>query len=74
VSSFDPSEAFGLTHHIVDQARHSHLIATVIGSPVVPTLVAETFFVPRYLLPKAPARSSIGSLPGTVAIGEGEHP
>ena len=51
------SALFGLTHHVVDQAQYSFLIAGVIGSAVVPTLVANAFFLPRYLLPKtAPAR------------------
>jgi len=46
------SALFGLTHHVVDQAQYSFLIAAVIGSAVVPTLIANAFFLPRYLLPK----------------------
>jgi len=46
------SALFGLTHHIVDDAQYSFLIAAVIGSAVVPTLIANAFFLPRYLLPK----------------------
>src|SRR5690242_11897505 len=46
------SALFGLTHKIIDQAQYSYLIATVIGSAVVPTLIANAFFLPRYLLPK----------------------
>jgi Kef-type K+ transport system membrane component KefB len=50
------SALFGLTHGVIDQAQYSYLIAAVIGSAVVPTLVANAFFLPRYLLPKpAPA-------------------
>jgi len=49
------SALFGLTHKIIDQAQYSFLIAAVIGSAVLPTLVANAFFLPRYLLPKAPA-------------------
>jgi glutathione-regulated potassium-efflux system ancillary protein KefC len=66
------SALFGLTHKIIDQAQYSYLIAAVIGSAVVPTLVANAFFVPRYLLPKAGAPSGAGSLPHTVVIGERE--
>jgi Kef-type K+ transport system membrane component KefB len=66
------SALFGLTHEIIDQAQYSYLIAAVIGSAVVPTLVANAFFVPRYLLPTVEAPSTAGSLPQTVAIGEGE--
>jgi Kef-type K+ transport system membrane component KefB len=50
------SALFGLTHGVIDQAQYSYLIAAVIGSAVVPTLVANAFFLPRYLLPRpAPA-------------------
>jgi Kef-type K+ transport system membrane component KefB len=49
------SALFGLTHGIVDQAQYSFLIAAVIGSAVLPTLVANAFFLPRYLLPKEQA-------------------
>ena len=30
----------------------AHLVATVIGSAVVPTLVANAFFLPQHLLPR----------------------
>jgi glutathione-regulated potassium-efflux system ancillary protein KefC len=66
------SALFGLTHKIIDQAQYSYLIAAVIGSAVVPTLVANAFFVPRCLLPKSEAPSRAGSMARTVAIGERE--
>ncbi len=47
------SALFGLTHGVIDQAQYSLLIAAVIGSAVLPTLVANAFFIPRYLLPRA---------------------
>jgi len=51
------SALFGLTHGIITQTQYSILIATVIVSAVVPTLVANAFFLPRYLLPQpVPAR------------------
>lgn len=46
------SALFGLTHGVIDQAQYSHLVATVIGSAVVPTMIANAFFMPRHLLPK----------------------
>jgi Kef-type K+ transport system membrane component KefB len=58
------SALFGLTHGVIDQAQYSFLIAAVIGSAVVPTLIANAFFLPRYLLPRqarapeAPAAST----------------
>ena len=48
------SALFGLTHNIVDGDQYSALIAAVIGSAVVPTLIANAFFLPRHLL-SAPA-------------------
>jgi len=45
------SALFGLTHGIVTQEQYSHLVAVVIGSAVIPTLVAGIFFLPRHLLP-----------------------
>lgn len=44
------SALFGLSHRIVDQAQYSALVAAVIGSAVVPTLIANAFFLPRHLL------------------------
>jgi glutathione-regulated potassium-efflux system ancillary protein KefC len=44
---------FGLTHEIIDQAQYTLLILAVIGSAVVPTLIANAFFLPHHLLPKA---------------------
>lgn len=46
------SALYGLTHGIVTQAQYSYLVATVVGSAVVPTLIANAFFLPRHLLPK----------------------
>jgi len=46
------SALFGLTHGIIDQTQYSLLIAAVIGSAVVPTLIANAFFIPHYLVPE----------------------
>lgn len=46
------SALFGLSHGIIDRTQYSLLIATVIGSAVIPTLIANAFFLPKYLLPK----------------------
>lgn len=45
------SALFGLQNGIVDQAQYSALVAAVIGSAVIPTLIANAFFLPRHLLP-----------------------
>jgi glutathione-regulated potassium-efflux system ancillary protein KefC len=46
------SALFGLAHEVIDQAQYSYLVAAVIGSAVVPTLIANAFFLPRHLLPE----------------------
>jgi glutathione-regulated potassium-efflux system ancillary protein KefC len=46
------SALFGLSHGVIDQAQYSYLVATVIGSAVVPTMFANAWFLPRHLLPK----------------------
>ncbi len=49
------SALFGLSHGIVTQAQYSLLIAAVIGSAVVPTLIANAFFLPHHLIGPADA-------------------
>jgi len=44
---------FGLSHGIVTQGQYSALVAAVIASAVVPTLIANAFFLPRHLLPRS---------------------
>lgn len=46
------SALFGLSHGIITQDQYSFLVATVIGSAVVPTMIANALFLPKYLLPK----------------------
>jgi Kef-type K+ transport system membrane component KefB len=45
------SALFGLSHGILTQAQYSFLVAVVIASAVVPTLIAGFAFLPRHLLP-----------------------
>jgi len=44
------SALFGLNHGVIDQAQYSHLVATVIGSAVIPTMIANAWFMPKHLL------------------------
>ncbi len=46
------SSLFGLSHGIVDEAQYSALVAAVIGSAVIPTLIANAWFLPRHHLPR----------------------
>ena len=46
------SSLYGLSHHIINEVQYSLLVATVIGSAIIPTLIANAFFLPRHLMPK----------------------
>ena len=47
------SSLFGLSHKIITVDQYSALVATVIGSAVMPTVIANAFYLPRHLLPEA---------------------
>jgi len=53
------SALFGLSHRVIDQAQYSYLVATVIGSAVVPTMFANAWFMPRHLLPKSQPETNV---------------
>ena len=42
------SALFGLTNHIIDQVQYTILLTAVIGSAVVPTLIAQIWFRPHF--------------------------
>lgn len=44
------SSLFGLSHGIITQSQYSILVAGVVGSAVIPTLIANAFYLPRHLL------------------------
>jgi Kef-type K+ transport system membrane component KefB len=46
------SALFGLSHGIIDQGQYSALVAAVVATAVVPTLIANAFFLPHHLLGK----------------------
>jgi Kef-type K+ transport system membrane component KefB len=57
------SALFGLNHGIIDQTQYSYLVATVIASAVIPTAIANAWFLPRHLLPKTePALVPVGEV------------
>jgi glutathione-regulated potassium-efflux system ancillary protein KefC len=58
------SALFGLSHGLIDNAQYSYLVAAVIGSAVIPTIIANAFYLPRYLLkqsdtPRQPSRAPL---------------
>ncbi len=54
------SALYGLSHGIVTQGQYSFLVATVIASAVVPTLIAGIAFLPKHLLPEPEKRFKEG--------------
>lgn len=47
------SALFGLSHDVISQSQYSYIVAAVIASAVVPTLIANAFFIPSHLLFKS---------------------
>ena len=70
------SSLFDLSHGIIDQSQYSALVATVIGSAVIPTVIANAFYLPRHLIPRAeqdkrPASNDVAAqLPTASAAGD----
>src|SRR6202142_4215384 len=52
------SSLFGLSHGIINQSQYSSLVATVIASAVIPTVIANAFYLPHHLLPKKDRETS----------------
>jgi len=55
------SALFGSTQNIVTKEQYSYLVAAVIASAVIPTMIANAAFLPHHLLPE-------------VRMAEGEDP
>ncbi|MDR3753955.1 MAG: cation:proton antiporter [Terracidiphilus sp.] len=65
------SALFGLNHQIITQSQYSFLVAAIIASAVLPTLIANTFFLPKHLLPsKAAHPKKQTSVPARAALKE----
>jgi glutathione-regulated potassium-efflux system ancillary protein KefC len=47
------SSLFGLSDGGIDQSQYSALVAAVIASAVIPTVIANAFYLPHHLLPEA---------------------
>ena len=55
------SALFGLTNHIIDERQYTILLTAVIGSAVVPTLIAQRWFQPD--LKRLPAPPQVNAAP-----------
>ncbi|MFB3916336.1 MAG: cation:proton antiporter [Terriglobales bacterium] len=65
------SALFGLNHGIITGAQYSYLVATVIASAVVPTMIANEFFLPKHLLSARQVEEEFGSKPTATAVEAG---
>ncbi len=62
------SALFGLTNHIIDERQYTILLTAVIGSAVVPTLIAERWFQPVF----KPLGSSAGTASDAAVMAKGD--
>ena len=46
------SALYGLTNNIITQEQYSFLVGTVIASAIIPTLIANRYFLPKHLIAK----------------------
>ncbi len=46
------SALFGLSHKIIDESQYSTLVAAIVATAVIPTVIANTLYLPRHLLPE----------------------
>jgi Kef-type K+ transport system membrane component KefB len=58
------SALFGLTNHIIDERQYTILLTAVIGSAVVPTLIAQRWFQPEL----KPLEQTVLTQPGPVGV------
>lgn len=61
------SALFGLTNHIIDQQQYTILVTAVIGSAVVPTLIAQRWFQPALPEPEEAGAVTVAAVEAAVA-------
>lgn len=59
------SSLYGLSHGIINQDQYSALVAAVIGSAVIPTIVANAFYLPSHLLAESRPAQAATSVAGS---------
>jgi glutathione-regulated potassium-efflux system ancillary protein KefC len=67
------SALFGLSHGIITPGQYSHLVAAVIGSAVIPTLIANALFMPVHLRPDDTRGPAVVAQPSSLSPGKAEH-
>lgn len=59
---------YGYSHVIINTAQYSLLVAAVIASAVVPTVIATLAFLPRHLLTDVDTLGQPEGMPGEVRL------
>lgn len=59
------SALYGLSHNIIDQNQYTYLVATVIASAVIPTIIANAFYLPKHLIGVTKQKDVPPELPGS---------
>ncbi|HEY8124807.1 MAG TPA: cation:proton antiporter [Methylocystis sp.] len=54
------SALFGLSNNIIDENQYSTLVAAIIATAIVPTMIANSRYLPRHRLPREPAPQHVG--------------
>ncbi len=55
------SALFGLSNNIIDENQYSTLVAAIIATAIVPTMIANSLYLPRHRLPRETAPQHVGS-------------
>ncbi len=64
------SALYGLSHEIITQKQYSFLVAAVIASAVIPTMIANFAFLPKHLLSTATPKKQMGQIASEGGIDE----
>ena len=64
------SSLFGLSHGIINAEQYSYLVATVIGSAVIPTVIANAFYLPRHLIHDTKESKNVDSSQKVIKVTE----
>lgn len=59
------SALYGLSHKLIDQNQYTYLVATVIASAVIPTIIANAFYLPKHLIGVTKQKDIPPEIPGS---------
>jgi len=62
------SALYGLTNNYITNAQYSAIVAVVILSAILPTMVAQRFFLPSLEQKRATSRQNVKAIPLTSSL------